>query len=586
MAAGGVLAVAMLSGARAARAQQGLGQKPSTAESMGHVLAGCDGKIISAVVVHPAPPYSGDLPGVLGRAADLAGRVHETTRPRVAYAFLPLHEGDVCTEARRAESERVLRALPFIVRARITTADDGKGGVRLDVYTVDEISLIAEAGVQSTTPFVNRLRLGDGNVDGSGMLAQADWRDGYFYRNHFGGQFIAYTLAGKPIGLDLQGSRDELGGGWEGTLVRPFYSDYQPLAWLVDGGTVHGFVPFQPATSPNDVDLDYYRYFLQLGALVRLGRPGHLTVYGVTLSQERESPGRRPIILGDSGAVRDTVDTFASQYQSTQVARINAFWGFRDITYRRVQGFDALTADQDMAVGVQFGTQLGHSLDLLGARGQDVFSSSTLYAGWGTRRTFFGIQATGEGREDLLTQRWDGILAGTRLAWYYKPATNHTIIVSSEGGLGLHQRLPFALYMSDPDGGVRGYASAHITGGARDVNRIEERWSWGTFRRIADIGMATFVDAGRMWAEGVPYGVNTSEIIGAGFSLLAAVPPHSKRLIRIDFGQPITRAPYSSFEIRFSTTDNTSSFYTEPRDLARARERTVPTSVFQFPPTQ
>jgi hypothetical protein len=561
----------------------GVGVLLAAGRAMAQTPVGCDGKIISAVIVHPRPPSAGDLPGIVGAAVRKASAIHAVTRPRVIEAFLALHAGDVCTELRRGESERILRDLPFIVSARITATADDRGRVQLDVYTTDETSLLLNANVQGASPYFTRARLGDGNTGGQGLLTEADWREGFGYRDHYGAQVTDYALFGRPLGLSLQGSRDEIGGTWHATFVRPFYSDLQKFGWLVDAGEIRIYIPFLRPTSPDAVDLDYTRHWDQVGGIARLGRPGHLTLYGVTLSEEREESGAIPVYVTDSGLRNDTIDTFASQYSQHHIARLNALWGIREIRYRQARGFDALTGVQDIATGVQFGTLVGHSLALLGAQDNDVFVSSTLYAGAGNAHSFVGFQADGEGREDLSTSHWDGVLTGARLAWYWKPLPDQTVIVSSEFGIGLQPRLPFALTLGDPDGGVRGYTTARVVGGARSVTRIEERWSWGSFHHFADLGLATFVDGGQMWAEHVPFGVNTGMVVGAGFGLLAAVPPQSKRLLRVDFDFPITHEPYARFVIRFSTTDRTRAFYVEPRDFSRAREQTVPTSIFQFP---
>ena len=61
--------------------------------------------------------------------------------------YLALQLGDRCTEVRRAESERILRAQPFLADATVLAYDDGQGGVTLNVTTVDEVSLILGVGI-------------------------------------------------------------------------------------------------------------------------------------------------------------------------------------------------------------------------------------------------------------------------------------------------------------------------------------------------------------------------------------------------------------------------------------------------------
>jgi hypothetical protein len=92
------------------------------------------------------------------------------------------------------------------------------------------------------------------------------------------------------------------------------------------------------------------------------------------------------------------------------------------------------------------------------------------------------------------------------------------------------------------------------------------------------------VDAGRLWAGDIPYGVSTPVRTGFGVSLLAAIPPNSARLWRLDFA--IANNPEVGgrhFEVRLGNTNRTSFFLAEPGDIAATRERTVPSSVFRWP---
>src|SRR6476646_8028714 len=79
----------------------------------------CDGRVITRIDIRPGrPPFTGHA-AKWRTVARALGLHHATTRPRVIRAFLALHVGDACTEFRRAESERVLRAQPFLANARV-----------------------------------------------------------------------------------------------------------------------------------------------------------------------------------------------------------------------------------------------------------------------------------------------------------------------------------------------------------------------------------------------------------------------------------------------------------------------------------
>jgi hypothetical protein len=546
-------------------------------------LPSCDGKVVSAIDIRPQPPYSHHYPGVLGELERLATGFHAVTRTHVIRPFLALKVGDVCTELRRTESERILRTQPYLAASRVTAYDDGKGGIRLDVLTVDEISLIGGLAARTASPFVTFARVGDSNLGGQGLLTSAEWRDGFFYRDHFAAQITDYSVLGHPWIFNILGSRDELGGGWSATMIHPFFSDLQRFAWIGAIGEVRTFVRFLRPDSAHALALDFSRHYSDVGGLVRVGPFGRDLLFGATLSEEREESGSTPVIVTDSGVRVDRDSALIDRYTQHHVARVNAIAGIRDIRFLRVRGFDALEGEQDLPTGIQFGVLFGRSVSGLGSTENDIFVGSGMYVGLASPRTFLGLEVRSEGREDLGTDRWDGLLTSARLAAYWKPASAHTLIASTEFGLGLRQRLPFQLALGDVDGGVRGFLGSHVAGGERVVQRLEERWAMGEFRGLAAVGVAAFTDVGRMWAQGVPFGQNSSTAVGVGFSLLAAVPPQSKRLLRVDFAIPATPDKFARFEIRFSTSSNARTFYVEPRDLARGRERTVPTSIFTYP---
>ena len=91
---------------------------------------------------------------------------------------------------------------------------------------------------------------------------------------------------------------------------------------------------------------------------------------------------------------------------------------------------------------------------------------------------------------------------------------SNTATASVEFSGGWRQRIPFNLTLSDPDGGVRGYASSNTPGGQRFVARFEDRQFVGRPNNWGDLGVGVFADAGRLWAGDIPYGVNTPIRIG------------------------------------------------------------------------
>ena len=102
-------------------------------------------------------------------------------------------------------------------------------------------------------------------------------------------------------------------------------------------------------------------------------------------------------------------------------------------------------------------------------------------------------------------------------------------------------------------------------------------------RGNADAGAALLGEAGRMWAGDVPFGETIPMKYAVGTSLLVALPPGSQRLWRLDLMMPLDRSSGAHLELRLRTENNTRTFWREPRDVERSRERSLPQRIFQWP---
>lgn len=546
------------------------------------IRVACRGQPISDIAIRREGPFVGDISKRWRWLGERVEALHTTTREDVIRRFLFLNIGDACTELRRTESERVLRAQPFIADATVTAYEDGTGGVWLDVVTTDELSIIITASGRGASPRPAVLKVGDGNVAGEAVMAWVEWRDGAFYRDTYGGRITDYQFLGRPYQLTAAGTRGRHGNSWNLEAKHPFFTDLQRVAWRMNAGGIHDQVTF--VREEGDLPaLGVRRDYVDIGGIIRVGVPGRLSLFGASISQEEEVTDSVPFIISDTGLVSDTSLALRGRYVPRRTARINALWGVRNIRFKRVTGLDALTAPQDIRVGFQLGTLFGRGLSVLGAKDDDIFVSMDMYAGGGTRRSFLALQVQGEGRENYDAHGWDGVLGSGRLAWYYKPNLRNTIEVSSEWSAGWRQRVPFQLSLSDPEGGVRGYTTARYAGGQRIIMRAEERVALGRVRNIGMLGLAAFVDGGRMWAGDAPFGVDTDVKYGAGVGLLAAVPPRSRRMWRVDVAFPLSPTTGKKWELRVSSGDNTRVFWREPRDVRRSRELSVPSSIFTWP---
>jgi hypothetical protein len=541
----------------------------------------CKGERVSRIDIEPNPPFRINGDKIWQRAGRFAAKQHVTTRPSVILRYLALQVGEACTEVRRAESERILRAQPFIADATVLAYADGNGGVTLRVTTVDEVSLIVGVGVTSATPHFRSALLGEDNLMGSGIHVDASWKKGRTFRDIYAGKLIDYQFLGRPYQFRIEGGRRELGSDWATEASHPFLTDLQRISWRTTAGSTTGYFYFRrPDAAPAALRIG--RSYSDIGGVIRIGPPlGRLALIGGSISFEDERPGSTPVIV-DSVITPDTSSALIDRYTMHRTTRLNALWGVRNVRFVRVSGFDALEGIQDLRTGVQVATLLGKGMQILGGKEADWFASTNLYAGAASQTAYTALEITGEGRRDE-AGNWDGILAHGRGALYLKPFNRQTFMTDLTWSGGWRQRIPFQLTFADRDGGLRGFRSTDVGGARRVVGKVEDRYLVGRYKQVATIAVAGFAEAGKLWAGDSPFGVNTPLYASAGFSILGAAPPQSRRTFRADFAFPVRGPRHAGAEVRLTVTDYTRSFRIEPRDIFNSRERSVPATVFSWP---
>ena len=555
-------------------AQQGLARAPS-----GRPVVVCAGQRVDDVIVYADAPAMRNLDRV-PPLAHAVRALHRTTRPDVIRRFLLLEHGQPCDELRRAESERILRAQPFIAEARVYPVANGEGGVDLEVQTSDETSIIIGGIVSAGTPHIASLLLGNANLAGQGLYASGWWRSGGGFRDGIGTRLLDHQFLGQLLLAGLELERAPLGASWRVSSARPFFTDLQRTAWRVRVGSGTGYTTLREPNGQRPA-VAFRRSSFDVGTVMRFGEPGRLDMLGISLTGLDEGGGER-LVLTDSGRLRD-IGPAPMAYPAHRVLRINALVGRRDITYVRLEGLDALTASQDLPVGFQVGLQFGRSLPIGESREADIFTAGDLYVGATNGVNTVRLQLQGEARHGTARQRWDDVLASGRLTNYVTMSPRLQNQTTLEFSAGFRQRMPFQLLLGIPEGGVRGYEESTYAGSVRVIGRTEQRLTIPNFLGASDAGVAAFADVGKQAAGDVPFGVTSPLVASLGVSLMAAVPQHSARLWRMDFAVPVTRGAGARWTVRFSNGDRTTFVFRTPRDVELARETTVPSSIFAWP---
>ena len=557
--------VALPLGAPVARAQ----------DSALAIVAPCDGRIVTGFDIRAArPPFEGTAK-TWRAIARAVGLHHTTTRASVIESFLALHLGRPCTERRRAESERILRAQPFIGDATVRMAADGKGGVVAVVETVDEIPVLVSARLRGVSP--RGLSLGNSNIGGQGTSIEARVERGLAYRTGFGTRMKQYSMFGHPYVGTLEAQRNTLGYLLSGALEHPFYTDLQRIGWHLSYRSSDDYPRLRrPARDALALEVKQERW--DASSLTRVFGTRTVALVGLGASGLRLTPAAAGIIVSDSGLVADTGVTLVNRYLPFRSGRLGAIGAMRRVTFRTVRGFDGLSAQQDVANGIMSGLFVAKGLPSFGE--SDLFISGATYGGWSGDNALVTALTQWEGRRGANDADWDSVIGSGRASLYLgRPGA--VLVVQDRYAGGSRSRLPLQLALGDRQGGILGYRRTALAGARRNVVRGEFRMSRSSLIRGADVGIAPFAELGTVWKGDAPYGVTATRST-LGFSILAAYPTRSKRLYRADIGFPLTRGNGAGIEVRFSSQDRSIEFWNEPDDVSRARTGAVPVSLFAW----
>jgi len=446
----------------------------------------------------------------------------------------------------------------------------------VDFSTIDDIRPILGLGAKGGTP--TRVKLGSANVAGYGMALAGQWKQGFAFRDGWSVQFREYSAFGRPYLFDTQLERAPLGQVAIATLSQPLYSQLQRIAWAVTVAHVDNYQSFLRGGDADPLSLEVKRTGWQLNAVYRIGGGANGVFGGVEVGGDHVSPADRGVIITDKGFVDDPDTTLAARYETQDETLVSLILGGRALRFFKAQGFDALEGAQDVARGMQLGGIVGHGV---GSSFDGWFLGSQVYIGGGTPRSFFGMQASIEG--DRQDGDWRDVIAEGRLAWYAHPTKRRTRIVSLEYSGGWSTSIPFELRLGTDRVGLRGYEDSETSGARRAVARLEDRLVFPGFKQYFGMGGAAFVDVGKIWAGDVPFGQTVNPRVGAGLSLIIAIPRQSRQNLRVDVAAPLISDAGSKWGVNFTISSGRPRFWRPAPDLARARSAAQTPVVFGWP---
>ncbi len=557
--------------AGAALAALALGAAPLAAQNP------CDGRPIRDIQIDARTIFSQDDSPIPGFVRAVINSLHWRTTPETIRQDLLFAVGDACDPRRLSETERLLRARPYIRSAIVVPIATGDGGVRILVLTRDELSLELRLRLRGGSGFpVKRVNATEDNVLGRGLHLQAFY-DNFGRRPAYFGDVMDHHLLGRRLEGELTGGKSEVGPVGEETIRRAFENDFDRVAWRESAR--YRKEPFPLVSSALGTILEpQVEIGADVGAAVRIGVPGELRILGLVLS------GERLLVQGNPLAPTPDLDSaaaaaLAGRFQERRRVRLHLLLGARRLAFHQRVGVDAVHALEDVPVGAEAGIVIGKSL--FGGEGleHDWFAATEFSSGTelGTHGLVFS-SAKIEGRYLTSAGRWDGVLGDAQLL-LYEMGRRSTTVVGVEVAGGWMTRTPFQLLLGGPNG-IRGHGDPALPVGRRIVVHVENRYFLGQVLGAADVGTALFVEAGRGWAGDAVFGENTGLIGTVGAGLRVAIPRGSRRTWRLDIGVPL-----SGFkpELRLGVGQQFGIFNGEPRDVIRSRERVSSVTVFDFP---
>ncbi|MCK5649967.1 MAG: BamA/TamA family outer membrane protein, partial [Gemmatimonadetes bacterium] len=495
-------------------------------------------------------------------AYQIANAFHFQTREDFLSRELLFETGDCFDPFLLEETERILRAYPFIARADVFDIPQSDGTRHVVVDTQDEWTLKLDVGVTFDDGLnLEGISLTEENFLGRGVLL------GMFYherkeRKDLGIVLETPRLVDSRLNGRVAFGQTRTGIFFEEGLAYPFVGETGRYSAFHRFRRRESLFPYVAWQHPDfsQVGLPFLEQDVAFAVAGRVGRPGNLTLFGVGFSWESLDfngfPGSlesyRDGDFSDPGAAdQAAVDLIAPQAEDRSITRASFLLGQRNVRYVQRSGLDALQGIQDVRLGSEVTVTLGRSLGIF-KNGQeeqedDLYTRVTIFAGLAPGNWIISSNFRVEGRQVFAggggKGGWhDAFGEGDVYAYWQPPRWDeHTIFtrVSGAGGWSVH--VPFQLTLGGRDA-VRGYREEDYPGGRRLLVTVEDRIrvSWPA-PELFDFGLSLFADAGRVWSSDVPYGTNSGWRSSVGMGLRIGFPPGSRNVLRLDLALPIER---------------------------------------------
>jgi len=436
------------------------------------------GLVISSITIESHNVFETELPAENKYLYRTADRIHYTTRDPVIRRELLFEVGDRYNAALVAETERNLRALPFIRRAEIE-AIAGKGGtVEVIVRTYDSWSLELVANYKRAGGATSiKAGIAEDNILGAGKAGSA------VYNNDFGAAAGSFSyddiqfLHQKHLQYSMAALTASDRKNLSVSLGRPFYASITPSS--IGGTLSYNVAPSTGAVTKRALDAGF--------------------TYGISMKPSTERTRR---VTFSVLAHRADYTGPAPVQERSVVFQLGAAWEEQDfLTARRVQKF---THDEDynLGFGVFPTVGLAPAIRALGAAQTQILPGITAHKGftWGDQL----LLLTGGYSCKYANGDTSRLLASFDAEYYLRGIKYQTLALNTSLDYGWRLDPDVPLVLGEFNG-LRGYGVSQFSGSRRFLLNVEDRvYVWDDLVRLLDVGMVFFYDSGFVWPSSGP----------------------------------------------------------------------------------
>lgn len=495
-------------------------------------------------------------------AYELVNRAHIRTRESFLRRQIVVEAGDCYDPVLVNDSERLVRQLNFIARARATAEQQPDGNWVMRLETWDEWTLLVSfnASVEDKFEFEGA-RLEENNFLGRGSQVFLD-TNRFRHRRDTRLKLRTRRLFGTLVEGQFAGGTTRNGHLYEQRINYPFRGEragfsFDTYVFLYDRdrsyytgdrfGVSHLLVPVRDLTFA--------------GTLAwRRGEPGERRSFRVDLTGSRPTADGVPRI-----AVENEYDNLAPAPDSLTAGlgrqtalqswvRLGVTGGLRHLRFETRQGLDLVFGTQDVAIGWEAELTLGRTLATWGSRDLSTFAAVDLFGSqaneWLVAQTWLRGEAHFLDAEPARGGRWrDASIGGYSIA-YAQPSflPYHTLVarVAYEGAWNFDDFHQLSLGGGD---WLRSLVDFEAPVSKRVAARIEDRFRIPGLPPAVDLGLTAFVDWGRGWAGNLPYSkdIPWTMAFGGGFRL--ALPARSGAAFRIEWAWPADGSGEAVFRV-------------------------------------